>query len=125
MLSFLAVLFLFSLVLNDSLTSFFVFFIAFCCSFFEHYFCTHYYIFLFLRLVHLQTTACFTKNNVSFFPKQRLVFLVFSLFWGVSLNKCLYNVLSFYASILCLNGCDTCDSKKTELPVGDVFSLVL
>ena len=73
------------------LTSFFVFVIAFCCSFFEHYFCTHYHIFLFLRLVHLQTTACFTKNNVSFSIKQRVVFpkttACFSRFLSVSGSK--------------------------------------
>ena len=103
------------------LTSFFVFVFAFCCSFYEHHLCTHYHIFLFLRLVHLQTTACFTKNNVSFSIKQRLVFLVLSIFGGVNLNKCLYNVLSFYPSILYPNGCDTCDSKKTKLPVEGCF----
>ena len=73
------------------------------------------------RLVLLKTTCRFLKNNVSFFPKQRLVFLVFSLFWGVSLNKCLWNILSFYYSILYAIGCDTCDSKKSKLLVGDCF----
>ena len=56
------------------LTSFFVLSLLFRCSFYEHHLCTHYLIFLFLRLVHIQTTACFTKNNVSFSIKQRVVF---------------------------------------------------
>ena len=59
---------------------------------------------------------------MSFFPKQRLVFLVLSIFGGVNLNKCLYNVLSFYPSILYPNGCDTCDSKKNKTPCRGMLS---